>query len=594
MSDQPVIMPKLGQAMEFGTIAEWLAADGAPVQAGQAIASVESDKATFEIEATETGVIRHLAAVGDEIPVGQPFASIGEGAGGAGHPPQGAYAIPPETPAPARGSGAQTSPPPPATGDQRPLASPRAREAAKSLGVDLAGVTPHRADGLIVAADVGSAVGGAAAAAGRPLASPKAKALAHSLNVDIAQVAPHRADGLIVAADVEAVAQARRAAGRAQPPAAASGEGIPLTRLQKTAADRLARSWSQAPHIVQMLEVDAEQLVEAQGAMRRAGIPGTLNDLLIKAAADCLARFPALNARFGGDRLIPLGEVSVGLAVATDAGLTVPVVRGADRKSLAEIAAGSRELIAAARAGRLGGTQVGAASLTISNLGAFGVAFGTPVLNLDEPILVFVGAIEERPIVRAGQIVVGRRTTLSIAYDHRVVDGLGAARFSQALKTRLETAAELLPQAARAPLPELAERELQARSPADGLAVQVQGARHAWTVDEPPEVGGADAGPDPVTLVLGALASCMIIAFKLAARRRKVPIGQVRAHVSANPEGKVKSAAIRLEVESPAPEADVQKLLAPAKATCLVQDMLRPDLPVALELVVLKTEQPQG
>jgi uncharacterized OsmC-like protein len=116
--------------------------------------------------------------------------------------------------------------------------------------------------------------------------------------------------------------------------------------------------------------------------------------------------------------------------------------------------------------------------------------------------------------------------------------------------------------------------------------VDVGSARHAWTIDEPPSAGGSDAGPDPVAMVLGALASCLVIAFKLAARRRQVPVDEVRAHLSANPSGPVSEAALRLEVWSPAPETEVRKLLAPAKATCLVQALLRPDLPVTLDLVV--------
>ncbi len=384
--------------------------------------------------------------------------------------------------------------------------------------------------------------------------------------------------------DVEAAAAARKAARTVAAPA--DGEGALLTPTQRTAAERLARSWRQAPHIVQMVEVDADQLATAATAMREGRIAGTLNDLLIKASADCLAQFPRLNARFGGDRLIPHSEVSIGLAVAAETGLTVPVVRGADRLSVAEIGEKTRPLIASARAGRLKPADLGGASLTLSNLGAYGIAFGTPVLNLDEPILVFVGALEERPVVRAGRIVAGHRVTLSIAYDHRVVDGLEAARFSRALKRRLETVAELVPGAADIQTSHLGIRELGAVSPAGGLQVRVRDARHAWIVDEPSTVGGTDSGPDPVNLVLGALASCMVIALKLAAQRRRIDLGEVRAHLAANPQGKVKDAVLRLEVWSAAPDAEVSSLLGPAKATCLVHDMLRPDLPVAVELTV--------
>jgi pyruvate/2-oxoglutarate dehydrogenase complex dihydrolipoamide acyltransferase (E2) component/uncharacterized OsmC-like protein len=582
MSTHRLVMPKLGQAMEFGAVAEWLIADGTVVRAGQPVVSVESDKATYEIEATVDGVLHHVAAVGQEVPVGEPLAEIGDGDV---RQPQGAYALPRES---AAGAGAA---PAAATARAaqptldlggRVLASPKAKALARRLGVDLAGVAAHRGDGLIVAGDVE-----AAASAGRPMASPKAKALAQRLDVDIRAVVAHRQDGLIVASDVEAAAAARRA----EPaPAAgaprAGGTAIPLTRLRRVGADRLARSWRQAPHIVQMIEVDATQLVKAQAALRRSRPPGTLNDILIKAAAECLAKHPHLNVRFDEDKLIPLDGVDIGLAVATDEGLTVPVVRGADALPLAEVSTATRELIAAARAGRLTGRQVGGASLTISNLGAYGISFGTPVLNLDEPVLIFVGAVEERPVAENGQLAVRAMTTLSLAYDHRVVDGLQAALFSRALKQRLENLEGLLPEAgAGEPAPDLAERQLQARSAEGGLAVQLRSARHAWTVDEPADIGGADAGPDPVTYVLGGLLSCMIVALKLAARRRKVEIGEVRGAVTATPKGKVKTIGLRLEVWSAAARAEVEALLPSAKASCYVHDMLKPDLPVEIELV---------
>jgi pyruvate dehydrogenase E2 component (dihydrolipoamide acetyltransferase) len=521
-----LVMPKLGQAMEFGSIAEWLSDDGAQVRVGQPVVSVETDKATYEIEAPASGVLRHLAAVGDEIPVGAALATIGDTSIAAVETAASVSAPPL----------ANTPPGPP------PMPSP------------------------------------SAVASARPLASPKARRLARTLNVDLRTVAAHRTDGLIVALDVEAAARAHAVA------KAAVKEGVPLSRRRRVAADRLTRSWRQAPHFVQMIEVDATRLATAVSLMREGRLAGTLNDILIKAAADCLARFPAINARFEEDRLIPFANIGVGLAVATDEGLTVPVVRCADALSLEKVAAASQEVVAAARENRLKAGQVGGASLTISNLGRYGIAFGTPVLNLDEPVLVFVGAIEDRPVGRDGQVVLRAMTTLSVCFDHRVVDGLQAALFSQSLKQGLETLDGILPDDAGEPA--LRERQLEARSPSDGLAVSVRGGRHVWTVDEPTAIGGHDSGPDPVTLVLGGLLSCLIIAFKLAARRRKVPIDQLRGSLAATPQGKIKEATIRLEVWSHAEEAEVQRLLAPAKATCLVHDMLKPELLIALELVV--------
>src|SRR5581483_3241547 len=179
------------------------------------------------------------------------------------------------------------------------------------------------------AAEMGKPPGAAPAARGRVAASPKAKALAKQLGVDLATVTPSRADGMIVEQDVEAAAKKATAA-----PAPVA----PASRLKRLTAERLSRSWQQAPHIVQMIEVDATRLVAAQAAIKTGQLAATLNDVLIKAAADALAKNPKLNAVWRDGALAPLPDISIGLAVATDAGLTVPVVRAADKLSLSQIA----------------------------------------------------------------------------------------------------------------------------------------------------------------------------------------------------------------------------------------------------------------
>lgn len=522
-SAHAVVMPKLGQAMAFGVLTQWLAPDGSAVRPGQALASVESDKASYELEAPAAGILRHAVAAGEEVDVGGLLATIGE------------------------------------------------VQAADSAGPIKAASSGPTARAAIPAAPT-------PAAGGRILASPRARSRAAELAIGLAGLSPHRPDGLIVAADVEAAAASRPA----------PAEGLTLSPRRRAAADRLARSWRQAPHFVQMIEVDASALVRARDLARQGRLAGGLNDILIKVAAGCLAGQPELNARFEDGRLIPLGSVGVGLAVAGPDGLAVPVVRGADRLTLDEVAAAAEDLIGAARQGRLTAAQQGGAALTLSNLGAYGVAFGTPVLNLDESVLIFVGTMEERPVGREGRIVLRPMTTLSVCYDHRVVDGLQAAQFSRSLKLALESLQGLLPDDDAAATV-MADRQLAASSAGEGLAVSLRSARHAWTVDEPAAIGGRDGGPDPVTLTLGGLLSCLMVAFRLAARRRKTPIDRIEGSLTATPEGKVKAVAVRLEVWSPADAADVERLLAPAKATCLVHDMLRPDLPIAIDLVARRS-----
>jgi len=380
MTAADIVMPMFGQAMEFGVLVEWLTADGAEVAAGQPVASIESDKATYEIEAPVAGMIRHRVAIGAEVPVGDLLAVIG------GAQAVGAVETPAASAAPAL---APAATPAPARADGRVLASPKARELARAIGVDLAGVTTARADGVIVAADVER----------------------HG----------------------------------AAPPAPSADTMTPLSPLRRAAARRLAQSWTQAPHFTQMIEVDASALVAAQAAIRAGRLACSLNDILIRAAALTMADFPDLNASFEGDALQPLPDIAVGLAVATEAGLAVPVVRNAARRSLDEIAAETRRLIDLGKRGRIGAQDMGRASLTLSNLGRYGVAFGTPVLNLGEPVLVFIGAIEEKAVGIDHEIVLQPRTMLSICYDHRVVDGLRAAQFSQRLKQRLEALEDVLP-----------------------------------------------------------------------------------------------------------------------------------------------------
>ena len=272
--------------------------------------------------------------------------------------------------------------------------------------------------------------------------------------------------------------------------------------------------------------------------------------------------------------------------------------------SVKELAAESQRLIEAARAGRLSPENIGNASLTVSNLGMFGIQFGTPVINLGEPILVFVGSVEERPVVVNGQVTVRSMMTLSIGYDHRVTDGVGAARFTQGLKKKLESSefevrssdsrvsgfefrvSSSDPQHPTPSTQSLEKRELLTISEGNGYRVQVQSHGHAWTLDEPTVDGGTDAGSDPVTAFLGALLSCMTISFKAAARRRQITIERIEGRAQANSPGHVKSITMSLEVWSPDPEEKVRALLDIAKRGCYVSGVLKPEIEVTVSLAL--------
>jgi uncharacterized OsmC-like protein len=410
-----------------------------------------------------------------------------------------------------------------------------------------------------------------AARTGEVRASPRARALAEG-RIALADIAPTGADGMITATDVERAL----AAGSAP---ATDERRRRITAGHRSAIRRLQTSWSQAPHIVQMIEVDASRLAAAQRAQRAGTLAATLNDIVIHAAARTMAEFPDINVHVDGDEIVQASQVDVSIAVATDRGLRTPVLTDIGDATLDEVAAAGRAAIEASRAGRATAAR---ASLTVSNLGRYGVRCGSPVLNLDETVLVFVGAIEERAVVVDGAVVARPGLTLSIAYDHRAVDGLRAAEFSAALRKKLETFD--LP-ATEAPEPAHPERAARLIS-AGGLRCDLTNGRHRWVIDEPSAIGGQDGGPDPVTSVLAALLSCMTIAFRLVANRRKVAIERIGGAIETSPEGKVKAIRAVLEVWSSEPAERVEALLKPAKTACYVHDMLRPDLPLEIALRV--------
>ncbi|MEC3909395.1 2-oxo acid dehydrogenase subunit E2 [Sphingobium sp. CR2-8] len=201
--------------------------------------------------------------------------------------------------------------------------------------------------------------------------------------------------------------------------------------------DRLVRSWQQAPHFVQMIDIDATAVKAALAAAKAAGSTITLNDFLIEACVLAVQAEPSVNAHIRGTRLVTHGQIVISLAVDTARGLRTPKIPIAD-PSLDAIARQRVQAIAAIQQGSVLPDQDHPAVVTISNLGKFGIKAGTPVLNLDEPVLVFAGAIEDRVVAIDGAVVVRPYMTLSIAYDHRVVDGMQAARFTSAIKARLE------------------------------------------------------------------------------------------------------------------------------------------------------------
>ena len=529
-----VLMPKIGQSMELGTVIRWHAADGDEVQEGQVIVSIETDKASYELESPASGTLHIVVPEGEEVPVETVIGTIGAGAPGRNAGPAPAFAASP------------------------PAVSSR----------------------------------GASPRGGRVLASPKARRLAGELGIDLARVTASSPDGVISAEDVERAAAATTAQPAETVPAA---EGLrvrerrKLTGIRRTAARRLQEAWQTIPHIVQMVDVDASGLLAERARLQARGVNVALNDLLIVAAAGVMTAHPDLNARLDGDELVLYDGVDVGLAVDTPRGLLVPVVRDAGALDVESVAAETARLIEAARAGSLKAEEIGGASVTVSNLGAFGIRAGTPVISPGEPALIFVGAIEDRAVAGPSGVETRKMLTLSIAYDHRIADGAAAAAFTRDLKVRIEAFGGLA--AGPADGDALGPRELHAVSAGDSYRVDMVGyGGRRWVLDEPAEDGGSGTGPTPVDALLAGLLGCITISFKFAARRRGVPIERIEGWVAANARGHLKTVSIELEVWSPAPEPDVRALLEMAERGCFVSGALDPALAVEIDLRVCPPE----
>ncbi len=388
-----VILPRLGQGMESGTIVRWLKSEGEPVEKGEPLFELDTDKVTQEVEAEAAGVLLKIAVAEGEVPVGQTVAFIG--AEGEDVPEVAAAATQEEPkterrPEPAR----QEAPAAVASGNGRIKASPLARRMARERGIELSGVRGTGPDGRIVAEDVERAEAGGPAA--RPVAQPSA----------------------VPAAELERV---------------------PLTNIRKTIARRLAEAW-QIP--VFQLQTSADMTrVNALVARLRERDPDvrvTVTDVLTKVCAQALMRHREVNAEFTEDAILLHPSANVGLAVAAPQGLVVPVIRNAERLSLTEIAGLRAGLVGRARENKLRAEDLEGGTFTISNLGMYAVERFTAVLNPPQAAIVAVGATEERVVPAGGGTAVRPMVTLTGTFDHRAVDGAPAAAFLQTLEESLE------------------------------------------------------------------------------------------------------------------------------------------------------------
>jgi len=421
-----VRMPKLSDTMTEGVVAEWHKNVGDQVESGEVLAEIETDKATMEFESFQDGVLLHIGVdKGATAAVDSILAILGE----AGEDVSGLLAAEAEAPAVA----APAPEPAPA-----PAPAPAPVEAAPSPApapAPVAAPAPVVAPAAKVAAPAPSANG-------KIKASPLAARLAAERGIDLGRVAGTGDGGRIVKRDIEGYVPAPAAAGLG---AVESSTDFPVTQMRKTIARRLAESKFTAPHFYLKLSVDMGAAVEARQAINaEEGVKVSFNDMVVKAVSLALKKHPAVNSAWMDTHIRQNDHVHIGVAVAVEDGLLVPVVRHADRKSLTEIGTEVKDYAGKAREKKLQPSDWEGNTFTISNLGMFGIEDFTAIINPPDACILAVGGISDVPVVKDGAVVPGKVMKLTLSCDHRVVDGATGAAFLQEVKSLLEHPVRML------------------------------------------------------------------------------------------------------------------------------------------------------
>jgi len=440
---QDILLPKLGQTMEQGTVEKWHKAEGDPVEKGEILYELTTDKATLEVESFASGVLKKIfVRDGETVAVNELIAIIGE-ADDALPADLDAYqaaasgATEKEAVAEAAGAAALaeaevTQPAAPAL-PARLIASPRAKKIAREQKVPLAALHGSGPNGRIVERDVQDYLGKLA----NIKYTPTAREAACEAGVSLLEVKPSKG-GRVTKADVLRVAHAQR------PAAARPGQRLALSAMRQTIARRMGESKQTVPHFYLIGQVMMRKALRRREELNASGeVHITITDLLVKATALALAKHPRVNARFEGDSIVMNAALNVGVAVAVEDGLFVPVVRDADRKSLPQISAELKSLAQTAREGKLTPEQYEGGSITISNLGTFGVDYFLPIINPPEACIIGIGRLAEEVVARDGAMAVEPVMKVSVSADHRVIDGAEAARFYQTFRALLEEPEEL-------------------------------------------------------------------------------------------------------------------------------------------------------
>jgi pyruvate dehydrogenase E2 component (dihydrolipoamide acetyltransferase) len=434
--DEVILMPRLSDTMTEGVIAEWHKKVGDQVKKGDLLAEVETDKATMELESYKNGTLLYIGAQkGDKVPVNSLLAIVGE---------QGKVDIDRIVQS-SKGGGAEAHA---ATQADKEVVAP-SESGAEQLGTE--------------DIEAGESSGEASQNGdGRIKASPLAKRLAAEKGIDISKVPGSGDGGRIIKKDVDSFVPAKKeaekpaAAPQAQPQAASTGQGqaqqgqvsfeeVPVSQMRKVIARRLAESKFSAPHFYLTMSINMDNAVASRAKLNELSkVKISFNDLVLKAAALALKQHPKVNSSWLGDKIRINYHVNIGVAVAVDEGLLVPVIRFADTKSLSQIAGEVKDVAQKAKDKKLQPADWEGSTFTISNLGMFGIDEFTAIINPPDACILAIGGISQVPVVKNGAVVPGNIMKVTLSCDHRVVDGATGAAFLQTVKSLLEEPLRML------------------------------------------------------------------------------------------------------------------------------------------------------
>ena len=459
-----IVMPQMGYDMREGTVVRWHKAEGETIARGEVIAEIETDKATVEFEAYTAGVLRKIVAQeGVAIPVGDLIAVVADpdevlpdevvsagGTTGATPEPPGAVATPAGPPGQADST--LTQPGTASVGQVR--ASPIARRLAQERGIDLALVSGSGPGGRVVEKDVLNFGPVQVVEEGQVRASPIARRLARERGIDLTLVSGSGPGGRIVEKDVLEFVPGEVStslppveAELVSTPSTTESGRVELSRMRQAIARVTVDSKREAPHFYLTAEVDMSKAMSLRRFVNDATVDEnriSVNDLVIKACALALGQHPKFNGSFQGDHLQLNAGINIGIAIALEAGLIVPGIPDCQSKSLHEIAAASKDLIARANQGTLRNEEYTGTTFSISNLGMFDVDSFAAIIFPPHAAVLAVGAVKEQPVVRDGELAVGLVMKATLSTDHRVADGAEAARFVVEVKELLEDPTSLV------------------------------------------------------------------------------------------------------------------------------------------------------